>query len=229
MTSEQRNDPAPLIVTDLHKSHGQGSTTVNALKGVSLQLEAGTLTAIMGPSGSGKSTLLHCSAGLSLPDRGSVELAGQTINELDDNKRSALRRQKLGMIFQSFNLVPTLTALDNIALPLILDGGNEQAARDKAAGLLSALVWRLARSMCHPIFQVANNSGWPLPERSLPMLHWSSQMNPPATSIAKAESKLASYSKRSSPASNAPSAWLPMSHRLQHGQIACSFSLMGTS
>ncbi len=136
MTSEQRHNPAPLIVTDLHKSHGQGSTTVNALKGVSLELEAGTLTAIMGPSGSGKSTLLHCCAGLSLPDKGSVELDGQTINELDDNKRSALRRQKLGMIFQSFNLVPTLTALDNIALPLILDGGNEQAARNKAAELL---------------------------------------------------------------------------------------------
>lgn len=136
MPAETATIQAPLIVEGLHKTHGQGSTMVEALKGVNFQLEPGTMTAIMGPSGSGKSSLLHCCAGLSLPSKGTVRLAGQVINDLNDHQRSTLRRHKLGMIFQSFNLVPTLSALDNIALPALLDGGNEQAAKQRASELL---------------------------------------------------------------------------------------------
>ena len=80
MSADETRSPSPAAVSDGHKSHGQGSTTVAVPKGVSFELAAGTLTAIMGPSGSGKSTLIHCCAGLSLPDKGRVSIAGQVIS-----------------------------------------------------------------------------------------------------------------------------------------------------
>jgi putative ABC transport system ATP-binding protein len=107
---------------DLHKHYGTGDATVAALDGVSVSLERGRFTAIMGPSGSGKSTLLHMVAGLDRPTSGEVYLGDTEITGLNDKKLTLLRRDRIGFIFQSFNLLPTLTAAENIVLPMRIAG-----------------------------------------------------------------------------------------------------------
>jgi putative ABC transport system ATP-binding protein len=104
------------------KAYGHGSTAVRALDGVDLDLERGRFTAIMGPSGSGKSTLLHVLAGLDTLTEGKVTLGDIDVSSLDDRKLTRLRRERIGFIFQAFNLVPTLTAEENIRLPLSIAG-----------------------------------------------------------------------------------------------------------
>jgi putative ABC transport system ATP-binding protein len=99
-----------------------------ALRGASLAVEAGEILAVMGPSGSGKSTLLHCLAGILKPDSGEVHFAGHRIDTLGENERSALRRDRFGFVFQFGQLVPELTAVENVALPLLLSGGRRAAA-----------------------------------------------------------------------------------------------------
>ncbi len=108
--------------TDLRKTYGSGQAAVHALAGVNVTFERGRFTAVMGPSGSGKSTLMHCMAGLDRPTSGQVFVGGQDIGKLDDNGLTKLRRDRIGFVFQSFNLVPTLTAAENITLPLSLAG-----------------------------------------------------------------------------------------------------------
>ena len=112
----------------LTKVYGEGNTQVVALDHVDIGFEAGKLTAIMGPSGSGKSTLLHCMAGLDTVSGGEVRVGDTLISELSDKQLTLLRRQRLGFIFQAFNLVPTLTAEENILLPLLLGGREADAA-----------------------------------------------------------------------------------------------------
>ncbi|MCL2471871.1 MAG: ABC transporter ATP-binding protein [Propionibacteriaceae bacterium] len=114
-------------VNQLVKVYGAGDTRVVALDGVSAQFLRGTFTAVMGPSGSGKSTLMHCLAGLDKPTSGQVVLAGQDLVALNDNKLTMLRRDQVGFIFQSFNLLPTHTARQNIVLPLELAGKKPDA------------------------------------------------------------------------------------------------------
>ncbi len=104
------------------KVYGEGGTRVVALDDVSVELERGRFTAIMGPSGSGKSTLMHCLAGLDSVTEGRVFVGATDLTALDDKALTALRRDRVGFVFQSFNLVPTLTALENIRLPLDLAG-----------------------------------------------------------------------------------------------------------
>jgi putative ABC transport system ATP-binding protein len=104
------------------KSYGSGDAAVVALDDVSIDFEAGRFTAIMGPSGSGKSTLLHVLAGLDRPTAGTITISGVDITKLSDKKLTLLRRDKLGFIFQSFNLLPTLTAAENITLPIRIAG-----------------------------------------------------------------------------------------------------------
>ena len=113
-----------MIVTasGLTRSYGQGEATVHALAGVDVAFPTGAFTAIMGPSGSGKSTLMHLLAGLDRPTSGSVVLAGTELADLGDKELTALRRDKVGFIFQSFNLLPVLTAGENILLPLSIAG-----------------------------------------------------------------------------------------------------------
>ncbi len=106
----------------LRKQYKLGEHTVNALAGVDFVVEKGEFVAIMGPSGSGKSTLLHLLGGLDKPSDGEVTLAGQRLSVLDDNRVTLVRRHNIGFIFQFFNLLPTLTAEENVALPLIIDG-----------------------------------------------------------------------------------------------------------
>ncbi len=103
-----------------------------ALRGASVAVTAGEMLAIMGPSGSGKSTLLHCLAGILTPDRGEVWFDGQRIDTLSDGARSALRRERFGFVFQFGQLVPELTAAENVALPLLLDGIHRRAALAEA-------------------------------------------------------------------------------------------------
>jgi putative ABC transport system ATP-binding protein len=128
MTSEAQAPAGPLEAAaapaaravDVTKVYGSGATRVAALDGVSADIERGRLTAIMGPSGSGKSTLMHCLAGLDTITSGSVWLGDTELGRLGDRALTKLRRERIGFIFQSFNLLPTLTAAENIELPLAI-------------------------------------------------------------------------------------------------------------
>jgi putative ABC transport system ATP-binding protein len=113
---------AAVSAHDLVRRYGEGDTAVDALRGVSVEIAEGRLTAVMGPSGSGKSTLMHILAGLDQPTEGEVRIAGVDIGDLDDTELTLLRREHIGFIFQFFNLLPMLTAAENIVLPLKLAG-----------------------------------------------------------------------------------------------------------
>jgi len=114
--------------TDLVRRYGEGETAVDALRGVSVDIAKGRLTAVMGPSGSGKSTLMHILAGLDKPTSGAVSVSGIEVTTLDDTALTKLRRDHIGFIFQFFNLLPMLTAAENIVLPLKLAGGKADPA-----------------------------------------------------------------------------------------------------
>jgi putative ABC transport system ATP-binding protein len=111
-----------VTATDVTRRFGEGEAAVDALRGVSVSFQRGELTAVMGPSGSGKSTLLNVLAGLDKPDSGSVVIDDTEITTLDDKRLTRLRRDKIGFVFQAFNLLPVLTAHENIVLPLSLAG-----------------------------------------------------------------------------------------------------------
>ena len=135
MTAEQDpGTPTPSYGSVVHgraltKRYGSGEAAVNALRGVTVDVANGSFTAIMGPSGSGKSTLMHLLAGLDWPTEGEVEIDGVLLNRLDDTELTKLRREKVGFIFQAFNLVPVLTAEENVRLPLTLSGRGDSAGR----------------------------------------------------------------------------------------------------
>jgi putative ABC transport system ATP-binding protein len=107
---------------DIQRVYGEGETAVQALRGVSLDVRVGELVAVMGPSGSGKSTLMHILAGLDRPTSGTVTIAGEEITSLDDRAMTMLRRKHIGFVFQFFNLLPMLTAEENVVLPLSIAG-----------------------------------------------------------------------------------------------------------
>jgi putative ABC transport system ATP-binding protein len=112
---------------DLVRRYGEGDSAVTAVRGISLDVPSGQFTAIMGPSGSGKSTLMHLLAGLDRPTEGSVEIAGEDITEMGDKQLTLLRRKHIGFVFQAFNLVPTLTAEENVTLPLAIAGSRPES------------------------------------------------------------------------------------------------------
>jgi putative ABC transport system ATP-binding protein len=112
---------------DLVRRYGEGDSAVTAVRGISLDVPSGQFTAIMGPSGSGKSTLMHLLAGLDRPTEGSVEIAGEDITEMGDKQLTMLRRKHIGFVFQAFNLVPTLTAEENVTLPLAIAGSRPES------------------------------------------------------------------------------------------------------
>ncbi len=112
----------PVVVEHATKRFRQGDSLVEALQGVSLSIEDGEFVAIMGASGSGKSTLLHVMAGLTQPEEGRVVIDGTDLSRLSDAKLTYFRRRKIGLVFQAFNLIPTLTAEENITLPLLIEG-----------------------------------------------------------------------------------------------------------
>jgi putative ABC transport system ATP-binding protein len=122
-------------LTNVSKCYGD-TRAVKALINLSLTVEQGERVAVMGPSGSGKSTLLNLICGLDQPTSGSIKLEGIELAALDDDRRTRLRREKLGMIFQTFNLLPTLTAIENAALPLRLQGVRKREAEQRALAML---------------------------------------------------------------------------------------------
>jgi putative ABC transport system ATP-binding protein len=127
-----KHEPAPIGVraavraTDVTRRYGRGETAVDALRGVSLEIAAGKLTAVMGPSGSGKSTLMHILAGLDRPTSGRVHVEGTEISKLGDNELTKLRREHIGFVFQFFNLLPMLSAEENVVLPLRIAGARPE-------------------------------------------------------------------------------------------------------
>jgi putative ABC transport system ATP-binding protein len=122
VTTTNSGEPAAARAGDVWKVYGTGEARVVALRGVSAEFERGRFTAIMGPSGSGKSTLMHCLAGLDTVDRGEVHVGGTKITGMGDKALTRLRRDRVGFIFQQFNLLPTLSAKENIRLPLDIAG-----------------------------------------------------------------------------------------------------------
>jgi len=124
---------------NLHKSYQAGDTQVDALRGVSLKILPGEIVAITGPSGCGKSTLLHILGALDTPTSGQAYLEGHPLHSLDDDKLTAIRRLKIGFIFQFFHLLPTLTVEENVLLPLLLAGRVTPAARTRARELLNSV------------------------------------------------------------------------------------------
>jgi putative ABC transport system ATP-binding protein len=121
MTALPLDDASPAVAARaLTRRYGDGESAVHALRGVSLDVPAGQFTAVMGPSGSGKSTLMHLLAGLDRPTAGSVHIGGEDISSMPDRRLTKLRRTHIGFVFQSFNLLPTLTAEENITLPLAI-------------------------------------------------------------------------------------------------------------
>ena len=132
--------PFPLQAENLTKTFRQGTNTVTALNDVSLTVEPGQFVAIMGASGSGKSTLLHVMAGLTRPDAGQVMVEGESLSNLSDARLTDFRRRRIGLVFQQFNLIPSLNALDNVLLPLMAGRSGDKAEnRDAAAELLKQL------------------------------------------------------------------------------------------
>jgi putative ABC transport system ATP-binding protein len=123
-------------LVDVTKTYQQGSRTVNAVRGVSLTVTAGEFLSIMGPSGSGKSTLLHLLGALDTPTSGEVFFRGTSVQKMTDRQRSLLRRNRIGFVFQFFNLIPTLKADENVALPLLLGGARRWAALAQARAAL---------------------------------------------------------------------------------------------
>jgi putative ABC transport system ATP-binding protein len=119
---------AVVVATDLTRRYGEGEAAVDALRGVSLAVEPGELVAVMGPSGSGKSTLMHILAGLDKPTGGQVAIGGETITGMDDTALTKLRRRRIGFVFQFFNLLPMLTAEENVLLPLAIASEKPDAA-----------------------------------------------------------------------------------------------------
>src|SRR5436190_21621837 len=119
------------------KIYPQGLRNVTALDGVSVSITRGEFVSIMGPSGSGKSTLLHLAGGLDLPTSGEVVLDGQATFSLSDDDLTLLRRNKIGFVFQFFNLIPTLTIVENASLPALIGGEAKEKVRARAEGLLS--------------------------------------------------------------------------------------------
>jgi putative ABC transport system ATP-binding protein len=124
---------------DVHRVHGGGETAVHALRGVSLSVGAGELVAVMGPSGSGKSTLLNLCGGLDRPTRGEVVVEGWVLGTLSNRRLATVRRRRVGYVFQELNLLPSLTAVENVALPLELDGTPIRSARRQALAALADL------------------------------------------------------------------------------------------
>jgi len=122
---------------DVHKVYRQGTTEVHALAGVSLDVGTGDFVSIMGPSGSGKSTLLHLMGGLETPSAGAIEIGGTPLAGMTDDELTIFRRRKIGFVFQFFNLLPTYTAEENVALPLVLDGRPTTEVRARTAAALA--------------------------------------------------------------------------------------------
>jgi putative ABC transport system ATP-binding protein len=133
------NDGAMLVARDLRKVYDTGTVRVEAIRGVNLSVARGELVAVMGPSGCGKTTLLNCLSGIDDITAGQVIVDGRDLATLSDNERTDLRARKMGFIFQSYNLLPVLTAVENVEMPLLVAGTPSREARPRALEALTAV------------------------------------------------------------------------------------------
>jgi putative ABC transport system ATP-binding protein len=131
------NDSEFIVVRDLKRHFRLGDTIVRALDGIDLTVKRGEFLCLMGPSGSGKSTLMHLLGGLDSPNEGEIIIGGQVISELDDNALALFRQKRVGYVFQSFNLIPSMTALQNVEFPMIFAGMAPAERRTRAESLLT--------------------------------------------------------------------------------------------
>jgi len=138
-----------LTAEHVSKSFGEGTARFHALREVTLRVEKGEFIAILGPSGSGKSTLLHLLGGVETPTSGRVLLEGRDLAQLDDDERTILRRRRIGFVFQRMNLLPSLTAMENVLLPLLVDGV-ARAERERRAADILKIVGMLPRALSFP-------------------------------------------------------------------------------
>lgn len=122
--------------SNVRKTYRSNQNEVSALRGIDLQIKRGEMVAVMGPSGCGKTTLLNCLSGLDTIDGGDVLLEGESIHDMPDRKRTELRRSRMGFVFQSYNLLPVLTSVQNVELPLIIGGAPRRQAHDQAKRML---------------------------------------------------------------------------------------------
>lgn len=129
--------PPPVVIHDLHKAYRRGATSTPTLCGVELTVAAGECVFLVGPSGCGKSTLLSILGCILTPDRGTVQVLGHDLSRLDEISRSALRRNHIGFVFQRFQLIRGLSAIENVCVPLILRGESQRVARQRASRLLA--------------------------------------------------------------------------------------------
>lgn len=125
-----------ILTENLKKIYNTGDLEVNALNGINLKIDEGKIVSILGPSGSGKSTLLNCLSGIDRPTEGKIKVAGIEITDLKDNELTLFRAKNMGFIFQSYNLIPVLNSVENVELPLLINGENEKEARKKALEML---------------------------------------------------------------------------------------------
>ncbi len=156
---------AVVAARDLTRRYGSGDAAVDALRGVSIDLRRGRFTAIMGPSGSGKSTLMHVMAGLDEPTSGTVWIDGVEITALKERQLTQLRRDKIGFIFQTFNLLPMLTARENLVLPLTIAGRKIRRRLARHPGRARS-IWAIASTTARRSCRAASSSAWPSPGRS---------------------------------------------------------------
>ena len=156
----QTSTDTVVAARDLSRRYGEGESAVDALRGVSLDITRGQFSAVMGPSGSGKSTLMHILAGLDAPTEGRVTIEGQEITAMDDAELTLLRRQHIGFIFQFFNLLPMLTAEENVTLPLSLAGTSPTASGSTSCWRrsASAIGATTARASCRVASSSASRS-----------------------------------------------------------------------
>ena len=138
---------AIIRIENVTKTYQTGSQQVRALKNVSLEVRSGEMVAIMGPSGCGKTTLLNCASGLDVVDAGTIHIAGSNLAELSDKTRTTFRARRMGFVFQTYNLLPVLSAVENVELPLIVSGVSPKEARQRALEALETVGLR----------QIANN------------------------------------------------------------------------
>jgi putative ABC transport system ATP-binding protein len=136
-TAEVPDDTPIIAVQDVHKTYDTGAVQVHALRGVSLVVPRGEMVAIMGPSGCGKTTLLNCMSGLDTVDAGTIRIAGRDLATLSDNAKTTFRARQMGFIFQFYNLLPVLSAVENVELPLIVSGVGTREARRRALEALA--------------------------------------------------------------------------------------------
>src|SRR4029079_7423625 len=146
MTTEMKGGPAMLEMTHVTKTYQIGGQAVRVLDSIDLTLHGGEFVSIVGPSGAGKSTLLHLLGALDRPDSGSIRFEGNEISHLSDDQQSEFRRHSVGFVFQFFNLLPTMTAWENVAVPKVLDGARLSRIKSRALDLLALSGWLNARS-----------------------------------------------------------------------------------